>query len=252
MQLMKCADTMERLRRVGLLIAIGWAAAIVGANSGRAADACASLKDLKIEDATITAAEGVPAGSFTAADSKSLRQSAGLLQGDRHRVARARLGDPPRNVASAGGMEGRVRRNRERRLRRPVQLSHPGGGTAPGLCRHQHRSGNGPRDGAERRRHRRSPGEMARLGVSFDSPHDGRRQADRISLLRQGVRATPISPAARPAVSRRLSKPSSIRRITTALSPARLWSTAPICTPPSSGAARRPSARRAACLGTTS
>jgi hypothetical protein len=60
-----------RLRRVGLLIAIGWAAAIVGANSGRAADACASLKDIKIEGATITAAEGVSAGSFTAADSKS-------------------------------------------------------------------------------------------------------------------------------------------------------------------------------------
>ena len=71
MHLMKCADTMGRLRRVGLLIAIGWAAAIVGANSGRAADACASLKDLKIEGATITAAEGVPAGSFTAGDSKS-------------------------------------------------------------------------------------------------------------------------------------------------------------------------------------
>jgi feruloyl esterase len=71
MQLMKCADTMGRLRRVGLLIAIGWAAAIVSANSGRAADACASLKDFKMEGATITAAEGVPAGSFTAGDSKS-------------------------------------------------------------------------------------------------------------------------------------------------------------------------------------
>jgi hypothetical protein len=71
MQLMKCADILGRLRRVGLLIAIGCAAAIVGANSGRAADACASLKELKIEDATITAAESVPAGSFTAGDSKS-------------------------------------------------------------------------------------------------------------------------------------------------------------------------------------
>ena len=54
-----------------MLIAIGWAAAIAGAASARAADACASLKDLKIEGATITAAESVPAGSFTAADSKS-------------------------------------------------------------------------------------------------------------------------------------------------------------------------------------
>jgi feruloyl esterase len=71
MHLTKCADTMGRLQRVGLLIAIGWAAAIVGANSGRAADACASLRDLKIEGATITAAESVSAGSFTAADSKS-------------------------------------------------------------------------------------------------------------------------------------------------------------------------------------
>jgi feruloyl esterase len=71
MHLTKCADTMGRLRRAGLLIAMGWAAAIVGASSGRAADACASLKDLKIEGATITAAEGVSVGSFTAADSKS-------------------------------------------------------------------------------------------------------------------------------------------------------------------------------------
>ena len=71
MQLMKCANGIGCLRKVGLLIAIGWAAAIAGADSGRAADACASLKDLKIEGATMTAAESVPAGSFTAADSKS-------------------------------------------------------------------------------------------------------------------------------------------------------------------------------------
>src|SRR6202522_2206134 len=69
MQLMKCADMIGCLRRVGLLIAIGWAAAIAGANPGRAADACAALKDVKIEGATITAAEGAPAGSFTAGDS---------------------------------------------------------------------------------------------------------------------------------------------------------------------------------------
>jgi feruloyl esterase len=71
MHLTKCADRIGCLRRMGLLIAIGWAAAIAGANSGRAADACASLTDLKIEGAAITVAEGVSAGSFTAADSKS-------------------------------------------------------------------------------------------------------------------------------------------------------------------------------------
>jgi feruloyl esterase len=71
MQLMKCANGIGCLRKVGLLIVIAWAAAIAGADSGRAADACASLKDLKIEGATMTAAESVPAGSFTAADSKS-------------------------------------------------------------------------------------------------------------------------------------------------------------------------------------
>ena len=65
MHLMKCADTMGRLRRVGSLMAIGWAAAIAGADSGRAADACASLKDLKIEDATITAAESAPVQMIT-------------------------------------------------------------------------------------------------------------------------------------------------------------------------------------------
>jgi feruloyl esterase len=70
MQLVKCADTMKRFRRVGLLFAIGAAAAVGGATAGRAADACASLKDLKIEDTTITAAESVPAGSFTASDTK--------------------------------------------------------------------------------------------------------------------------------------------------------------------------------------
>jgi hypothetical protein len=64
------ADTMGRLCRVGFLIASAGAAAIPGATSVFAADACASLKDLKIEATTITAAESVPAGSFTAADSK--------------------------------------------------------------------------------------------------------------------------------------------------------------------------------------
>ena len=49
----------------------GGAAAVVDASSGRAADACAALKDLKIDNTTITGAESVPAGSFTAADSKS-------------------------------------------------------------------------------------------------------------------------------------------------------------------------------------
>ena len=44
MRLTKCADMIGRLRRVGLLIAIGGTAAIVGSTSGRAADACASLK----------------------------------------------------------------------------------------------------------------------------------------------------------------------------------------------------------------
>jgi feruloyl esterase len=71
MHRMKCADTTGRLRRLGLLIAMSGAIAIAGATSGRAADVCASLKDLKIEDTTITAAESVPAGSFTAPDAKS-------------------------------------------------------------------------------------------------------------------------------------------------------------------------------------
>jgi hypothetical protein len=71
MQPMKRANTAGRLRGMGLLIAVSGAAAIAGATSGRAADSCAALKDLKIEDTTMTAAEGVPAGSFTAPDSKS-------------------------------------------------------------------------------------------------------------------------------------------------------------------------------------
>jgi feruloyl esterase len=71
MQRMKCVDTMGRLRRLGLLITVGGAAAIAGATTSRAADVCAALKDLKIEDTTITGAESVPAGSFTAPNSKS-------------------------------------------------------------------------------------------------------------------------------------------------------------------------------------
>ena len=73
MHLTKCADTIGRLRRLGLLIAIGGAAVIAGANFSHAADACASLKDLKIDDATITGAESVPAGSFTAGELEELR-----------------------------------------------------------------------------------------------------------------------------------------------------------------------------------
>jgi feruloyl esterase len=71
MQPMKRANTMERLCGVGFLIAIGGAATIGGATPGRAADTCASLKDLKIEATTITAAESVPAGTYTAGDTKS-------------------------------------------------------------------------------------------------------------------------------------------------------------------------------------
>ena len=71
MQPMTRADTTGRLCRVGFLIAIGGAAAIAGATSVFAADACASLKDLKIDDTTITAAESVPAGSFAAPNSKT-------------------------------------------------------------------------------------------------------------------------------------------------------------------------------------
>ncbi len=71
MQPVTRADNLRGLWTTGFLIAIGGAAAIAGATSAFAADACASLKDLKIEDTTITAAESVPAGSFTAGDTKS-------------------------------------------------------------------------------------------------------------------------------------------------------------------------------------
>jgi feruloyl esterase len=71
MQQMKRANTTERFRRMGLLVALGGAAAIAVPTSGHAADACAAIKDLKIEDTTITSSESVPAGSFTAPDSKS-------------------------------------------------------------------------------------------------------------------------------------------------------------------------------------
>ena len=65
------AHKLRGLRRTGFLIAISGPAAIAGASPVLAADSCASLKDLKIEDTTITAAESVPAGSFTASDTKS-------------------------------------------------------------------------------------------------------------------------------------------------------------------------------------
>jgi feruloyl esterase len=71
MQPLTRADNLRRLRTAGLLIAIGGAVVVAGGTSAFAADACASLKDLKLEDTTITAAESVPAGSFTAGDSKS-------------------------------------------------------------------------------------------------------------------------------------------------------------------------------------
>ena len=71
MQQMKRANTTERFRRMGLLVALGGAAAIAVPTSGHAADACAAIKDLKIEDTTITSSESVPAGSFTAPNSKS-------------------------------------------------------------------------------------------------------------------------------------------------------------------------------------
>ena len=240
MHLMKCADTMGRLRRVGLLIAIGWAAAIVGANSGRAADACAALKDLKIEDATITAAESVPAGSFTAADSKSYAnlpafcRVTATVSPVHDSAIRLEMWLPQEGWK--GVFEGTGNGGYGGRFIYPS----PGGGTASGLCRHQHRSGNGSRHGAERRRPRRSPGEMARLGVSRDASHDGRRQTDRVrpSTARSPSHAyfPGCSTGGQQALDR---SPALSRRITTASPPARPWSTAPICTPPLSGAVRR-------------
>ncbi len=138
MQPMKRAKTMDRFRRVGFLIAMGGLAAIARATSGHAAEACASLKDLKVENTTITAAESVPAGIVHRAQLEELRQSACLLPGDGHPIARARFGDPHRNVASAGGMEGRLRGNRKRRLQRRFQLPHSGGGFDSRLRRRQH------------------------------------------------------------------------------------------------------------------
>jgi feruloyl esterase len=70
MQPITRAHAAGRLCRAGFLTAVCGTAAIAGATSALAADACASLNDLKVED-TITAAESVPAGSFTAGDSKS-------------------------------------------------------------------------------------------------------------------------------------------------------------------------------------
>jgi len=92
MLLTKCADMSGCLRTAGYLIAI-WASAIAGAESGHAAEGCASLKDLKIDDATITAAESVPAGIVHGCRFEELRQPAGVLPGDRHAIARARLID---------------------------------------------------------------------------------------------------------------------------------------------------------------
>ena len=60
MQPVTRADNLRRLSTAGFLIAIGGAAAIAGATSAFAADACASLKDLKLDDTTITAAETRP------------------------------------------------------------------------------------------------------------------------------------------------------------------------------------------------
>jgi feruloyl esterase len=71
MQPITRAHAAGRLCRAGFLTAVCGTAAIAGATSALAADACASLNDLKVEDTTITAAESVPAGSFTAGDSKS-------------------------------------------------------------------------------------------------------------------------------------------------------------------------------------
>ena len=88
MQPMKRAKTMDRFRRVGSLIAMGGVAAIARASSGHAAEACASLKDLKVENTTITAARACPQGRSRRPTQK-LRQFAGLLPSDGHHIARA-------------------------------------------------------------------------------------------------------------------------------------------------------------------
>jgi hypothetical protein len=182
MQLMTRADTTGHLCRVGFLIAIGGVAASSATRYSPLT--LASLEILKIDDTTITAAESVPQG-HSQPRLEDLRQSAGLLPGDRHPIARARFGDPRRNVASAG--PGRASLGDREGLRRPVRLFRPGGGAARAMPSSTPIRNNS-RHGAERRR--------------LDAFDDCRRQADRSSLLGKGP-PTPISPAARPAANRR-------------------------------------------------
>ena len=203
MQLMTRADTTGRLCRVGFLIAIGGAAAIAGATSVFAADACASLKDLKIDDTTITAAESVPAGSFAAPELKTYAnlpafcRVTATLSPVRDLAIHVEMWLPQEGWKGVfegtgnGGYGGRfVYSVLAAGLRRGYAVINTDQGTIPATAL----------NGDDLVGH---PVKWRDWGFAATQLDDGRRQADRSSLLWQGGPPTPISLAARPAANRR-------------------------------------------------
>ena len=115
-----------------------------------------------------------------------LPEPARLLPGLRHAAANPGQQHQRRGLATPGhSVERPLRGYRQRRLRRHHQLRRTRGRLAARLRGGQHRHGHCALHRAGRQADHRAPGEMDRLGLPLDPPHDGRGQAGGASLLRQ-------------------------------------------------------------------
>ena len=167
---MKRAKTMDHFRRVAFLIAMGGLGAIARATSGHAAEACVSLKDLKVENTTITAAESVPAGTFTAPNSKSYAnlpafcRVTATLSPVHDSAIRIEMWLPQEGWK--GVFEGTGNGGYSGVFNYPILAA----GLSRGYAVINTDEGTAPATAAERRRDRRPSREMARLGFSLDPP----------------------------------------------------------------------------------
>ena len=206
-----------RLRQIAVALALSTLTSLSYLSPARAVD-CEGLKSAKISDTTIISAEAVPAGDLTTADKVTRKDMPAFCRvvasvKDAPELRRSR-----RAMDAERRMEGRLPRQRQRRLRgRPrLQLRGDGSRDQARLRLRGDRSRDGAGDPAQRRRAHRASGQVERLGHAGDPRGGGRRESRSRRRSTARTPSAPITRAARRAVSRGSSKRNITRRTSTA------------------------------------
>ena len=167
------------------------AAALCCAAGAYAASSCEDLAHLKLPDTTIETAQSVPAGDYTTPDKVARKAMPAFCRVVASVKARARFRHPDRDVAAERGMDRRLPRQRQRRLRRHIRLGYHGHGGRRSNAAMRPRTPTW-----ERRRQRRSTAirssairRNGRTGDAVDPCDDGRRQGYRQGVLWRGAEA---------------------------------------------------------------